>query len=498
MPATLVPALLGLAALGGLLVLGIGFSLDANLVTLALPLLLGGAALVVWWGRPKQLLIAALFLTAPIDISKALVAPLDQFYSPGLYITIGHICLLGLAGLWLSWRLVVERRLPPFGPLDAWVLVFLSLVWVGALRSSQGQLAVASAVSYSLGVLGFYVTSHALTSERDWRTALQACMVILLVQMVYVALQFVASSPLSLPGSKALQVGSVLTFGGTGQTFRPIGFFEHPNALANHVALALPPLLALVLMGRHRLPRWVWWSALITLGAAGGQLLLSLSRGGWVSAVLGMGVVTGVYWYRRLLSTRQMVAGGAALLVAVMLAVAAYPAILLRLTAPDDRSTESRLILNNQALAIIKTSPWIGVGYGSYNRAAYETVAPAFALISPEYQKSLLQLVVHNHYLLLAAELGIPAAVYFVGLMLMFLRLPWTVKRWHDPALYALAIGLSGSVACQLLFLNSDNYYADIRVFMMWLMLGLLRGVCRRGREQDRHHGTPTERGVAA
>ena len=484
MPAVLPLLLVSLAALGGLLVLGLGFSLDANAITLGLPMLLGLVALVVWWGRPKQMLIAALFFTAPIDVSKALVAPLDQFYSPGLYLTVGHVCLLLLAALWLGWRLVVERRLPPFGALDAWVLLFLALVWGGALRSAQGELAVASALSYSLGVLGFYVTSHALDKQADWRIALQACLWVLLLQLVYVLLQFLAKNPLSLPGSKAIQVGSVLTFGGTGQTFRPIGFFEHPNALANHVALAMPPLLGLMLLGRQRLPRLVWWGAVLAFGAAGVQLLLSLSRGGWVSAVVGMGLVVGVFWYRRVIRTRHVMAGSVALLLGVVFAVAAYPAILQRLTEPDDRSTESRLILNNQALAIIQTSPWVGVGYGSYNRAAYETVAPAFALISPEYQKSLLQLVVHNHYLLLAAELGIPAAVYFVLLMLVFLRLPWTVPHWRDPALYALAIGLSGSVACQLLFLNSDNYYADIRVFMMWLMLGLLRGVCRQGRQE--------------
>ena len=94
--------------------------------------------------------------------------------------------------------------------------------------------------------------------------------------------------------------------------------------------------------------------------------------------------------------------------------------------------------------------------------------------------------MVHNHYLLLAAELGIPTAVFFLLLLASFLRLPWSVPSWHDPALYALAIGLIGSVLAQLLFLNSDNYYADIRIYMLWLMLGCLRGVCRMARQSAR------------
>lgn len=476
-------ATVGLAA--GLLVVAVALASGATALVLGVPLLLGAAALLAWVGRPKLLLIGALFFLAPIDISKALVPPLDQFYSPGLYLTVGHVMLLALAAVWLGWRLVVQRRLPPLGALDAWVLVFLLAVWVGALRSAQGALAVASALSYTLAVLAYYVAAHALDDEREWRMALRACAAVVLLQLVYVLLQFLAKSPLPLPGSKVLGLGGVLSFGGIAQAFRPSGFLEHPNALANHVALVMPPAFALVLLGRQRLPRAVWWTALLTFGAAAVQILLSLSRGGWISVSVGLLLVVAVFWRRRLLSHRQIAAGAAGLVLALAAVVAAYPSLLLRLTAPDDRATESRLILNNQAIAIIETAPLLGVGFGGYNRAAYETIAPAFALISPEYQQSLLRLVVHNHYLLLAAELGIPAALFFLVLLLAFVRLPWSVRRWQDPALYALAIGLAGSVLCQVVFLNSDNYYADIRVFLMWLTLGLLHGVCRRARAAE-------------
>lgn len=491
--------LAGLAA-GGVVVAA-ALATGEGALALALPLLLGVAALLAWVGRPKLVLIGALFFLAPIDISKALVPPLDQFYSPGLYLTVGHVVLLALLTVWLGWRLVVQQRLPPLRALDVWVLVFLLAVWVGALRSAQGTLAIASAVSYTLAVMAYYVASHGLDDAREWRMALRACAAVVLLQLVYVLLQFVAKSPLSLPGSKLQGLGGVLSFGGIAQVFRPSGFLEHPNALANHVALVMPPAFALILLGRQRLPRAVWWTALATFGAAAAQLLLSLSRGGWISVSAGLLLVVAVYWRRRLLGHRQIAAGAAGLVLVLAAVVAAYPSLLLRLTAPDDRATESRLILNNQAIAIIETAPLLGVGFGGYNRAAYETIAPAFALISPEYQQSLLRLVVHNHYLLLAAELGIPAALFFLLLMLAFVRLPWSVRRWQDPALYALAIGLAGSVVAQLVFLNSDNYYADIRVFLMWLTLGMLHGVCRCARQSETAEATapaPVHAGAAA
>lgn len=480
---TLAPSLRPLALTGlllavGVIAAGIGMSAGVTLIVLALVVLFGGGAVLAWIGRPKLLLVGLLFFLAPIDISKALVPPLAQFYSPGLYLTVGHVVLLALAVLWLAQRLVIERRLPPFGRLDAWVLLFLGLVWFGALRSPQGGLAIASALSYTLAVLAFYVASHALDKPVEWRVMLFACVAVVLLQMVYVLLQFAAKSPLPLPGSKVIAQGGLLSFG----AFRPSGFLEHPNALADHMTLVMPPALALLLLGPRRLPRLVWWAALVVLGAAAVQLILSLSRGGWASALLGMMLVVAVYWKHKLLGSRQVLGAGLALLLAVAAGIAAYPSILTRLTGPDDRATESRLILNNQALAIIRTAPLGGVGFGAYNRASYETIAPAFALISPEYQQSLLRLVVHNHYLLLAAELGVPTAVFFLLLLASFTRLPWSVPSWRDPALYALAIGMAGSVLAQLLFLNSDNYYADIRIYMLWLMLGSLRGVCRTAR----------------
>lgn len=475
LPAGLLFVLLaGGAAIGGV-VLGLG----SNLILAAWLVVLAGGGLLVWVGRPKLLLIGLLFFLAPIDISKALVAPLGQFYSPGLYLTVGHLVLLMLTVLWLGQRLIVERRLPPFGRLDGWALVFLAFIWVGALRSAQGTLAIASAVSYTLAVLGFYVASHAMNERSEWRIALLASLAVVLVQLVYVLLQFAAKDPLPLPGAKAQFLGgSVLSSG----AFRPSGFFEHPNALADHMTLILPPALALALLGWRYLPRWVCWAALLVLLCGGIQLLLTLSRGGWVSTFVGLTLVVVVYWRRGLLSTGRVFAGAGAVVVAVGIGIAAYPAVLDRITGPDDRATESRLILNNQAIAIIRTAPLTGVGFGGYNRAAYETIAPAFALISPEYQQSLLQVVVHNHYLLLAAELGIPAAVYFLVLLAAFARLPWSVRQWDDPALHALAIGLSGSVLAQMVFLNSDNYYADIRIFLLWLILGSLRAVCRLAR----------------
>jgi hypothetical protein len=166
-----------------------------------------------------------------------------------------------------------------------------------------------------------------------------------------------------------------------------------------------------------------------------------------------------------------------AVIVGALVLVTVYPAILLRLTAPDNRALESRVLLADMALTIIRANPFAGVGFGDYNRAAFEYAAPLFATVTADYQIALHQLVVHNHFLLLAAELGIPAMLLFVYLLWRFVRLPWPLSRWQDHGSFAIAIGLSAAVVGEALFFNSDNYYADIRVYLFWLAAGVLQAL---------------------
>lgn len=477
-PGTLLWLLGAGAAAGGVALLLAGGS-AALLVAVLLGLSAG--AVVVWTGQPRRALIAALFFFAPIDISKALVAPLDQFYSPGLYLSPAHLMLLLLA-LWCAVAQLWQRRgWPRLTALDWGALLWLAWVALRSLGSAQGELATATAVAYGLAVLAFLVVSHAVRDPADLRVALVASLAVLGLQVLYASAQLLTRSPLPLPGSKGLADVAELTFGGEGLAFRPTGFFGHPNALSDHLSLVLPPLLAVLLLGRQRLAARTWWWALAGFVGAALMQLLTLSRSGWLVFALSSVVVCGLFVRAGLMPVRRLAALGLAAVAVLLATVVVYPQAVLRLTAPDDRSLESRVLLNDQATTIIAAHPWVGVGFGGYNRAAHEYIGPRFATVSADYQKALLTLVVHNHYLLLAAELGLPALLFFVVWLTRVVRLPWPWQRWHDPGSFALAIGLSAAMLGQMLFLSADNFYADVRVFMIWLTAGLLQALvlCR-------------------
>lgn len=442
----------------------------------------------------RRPLLAALFLLAPVDISKAIIAPLvsryyaaGPYYSPGLYLSLAHMVLLLLVIVWLGRRLFIERRLPPMTAVDGFALIYVVYIWLRSVGTPQGILSIGSAASYTLAVLGFYAASHTIQSTSDLRLVVRTSLAAILMTFIYVALQALTQSPLPLPGAKALASGAILNFGGDKEVFRPSGFTNHPNALAHYLIIVLPPSFALALLGPRRIPSRVWWIAVaVTLGA-GMSLLVTLSRGGWASFVLSAAVVVAVYTYCGLINRRQLGFAAVAVVIGTIILLVIYPNILLRLTAPDNRSLESRVLLADMAFTIIEANPFTGIGFGGYNRAAYEYSAPLFATVTSDYQLALHQLVVHNHFLLIGAELGVPAMLLFIYLLWRFIKLPLPFNRWRDPGAFALAIGLSAAVVGETLFLNSDNYYADIRVFLFWLAGGVLQAlVLNSDRERTR------------
>lgn len=439
------------------------------------------AVLMVWTREPRRLLIVLLFMLMPLDISKAFVAPDQAFFSPGLYVTPAQFVAVLLSLVWLLHQLFAERRLPRPGGLGLLVLLYLAWLWFSAWRSPQGSLALASAMAYTLCMVGWFAASQLIRDATDLRWALGAAALMVLLELGYVAAQMATQSTLPLPGSKSQLGAAMLTFGGAGFAFRPAGFFSHPNVLGHHMVVVLPAALALVLLGRRFLTWRVRLLALAVLVASSLMLLLTLSRGGWAAAVLGGFAVVVVFARVGVLKPHQLAGLSLLCVIGAVTAVAAYPQLLLRLTGSDERSIESRVLLSDQALTIIRANPVMGVGYGGYNRASFAYNGPLYATVSADFQEQLHKVVVHNGYLLLAAELGIPAMLLFIVIFLGFVRLPWPLHRWRDPAWLALAIGLSAGLLGQLLYVSSDNYYADVRVFMLWLSAGLLQAVVRIG-----------------
>lgn len=437
----------------------------------------------LWLRNYRASLLALTFGLVPMDMSKAVFPPLELYYSPGLYLYAPQALSLVLLGMaFVRWAMVT-KRLPKFEAIDGLVAVFLLWVWISAIGSPQGALALATALAYTLIVAAYYAVVVSVREMRDVRAILFGVGAIVLLQLIWVVLQVVTKQPLGLPGSKNETSAFMVNFGGAGEAIRPGGFAGHPNGLAHHMVMVIPVALAFALLGYRFISARVLALVWAVLLVAAVMLVQTLSRGGWLSAGIAGVVLFGVMTRLGAISGRRLAGAVLMSIAALMLLVAIFPQTILRLTESDDRSLEGRLVLNDQAMAIIEGNPLKGVGLGAYNRSTYAYNGPLYATVSEDFQKQLRSVVVHNGYLLMAAELGIPALLLFLVILVKFLRTPWPLKRFKDPVLLTLAMGLLASLLGQAIYYSSDNYYVDQRVAMLWMTAALLRAVTRLASE---------------
>lgn len=455
-----------------------------------------GAAIVLLHGDLEAWALAGYVLVAPVAISKALAIGAGV-YAPALEITVADVCLIVLVPLWLR-KLTTDPRpvTPLWRRLRFAALAFFAWTWISAFRAIEPSEGILGAVNFSKYVLAFFVLAELVRTPRHFRIVLGAGAAGVAAQVGWAVLQAGTRRPLFLPGMKAdgqnLQ-GYELAFE-AGSAFRPSGFLQHPNFFADYLALVLPIAGVVVLLGaayRGRIGRRVWWTALaVTLGALG-ALVLTLSRGGWLAAATA-GISLLVLSYSARLVPRSRITGvalaGALVAVSVPLV---YPTVLSRIVESDERSTESRLLMMEQATVIFSTAPVLGVGLQSYHRAADRYVPTSFGRLVPGYRDIITDGVVHNAYLVLMAERGL------VGLgLLLFLYGTFLFEllrsRWRDRTHQAFGVAFASSLFALLALFNFDHFYLDSRPGIVWLLLGLVAGLLRMQTVAESPAGRPS------
>ncbi|MEJ7803266.1 MAG: O-antigen ligase family protein, partial [Candidatus Limnocylindria bacterium] len=190
---------------------------------------------------------------------------------------------------------------------------------------------------------------------------------------------------------------------------RTIGSLGGPGPYT--VTLVFGALLALHAGVGSRLA-WVRWAAMLLSAAAFIGVLLSLSRGSWLGAVVAVFGLLFVF-PRSILPTV-----GVGAVVALALAVGPFSGqfSVLDERVGDSDTAESRLITNNAAVRMIAKEPAFGFGYGNFERFD-ESFKERVGDIAVKPGSA------HHAYLALAAENGLP------GLVLYLLPAAWLLMR---------------------------------------------------------------------
>jgi O-antigen ligase len=348
------------------------------------------------------------------------------------------------------------------------------------LKSPVGLGSVYSGLNQTKYFLAMWVVADHLRGPVQWRQFVRGIAIGLALHAAISVLQMVTGGALQVPGIKA-STQQTLSYAGAGllEVFRPSGLLSHPNALADYLVMIIPAMLGMALLGRRHVPgRYAGWLA--ALAAAFLMMLLTLSRGGWVATTAGVAVYLVLGYLRGTVTKAHLRRVGIAGLVGMIFAVAAFPTVWLRLFEADNRSTQSRLLLAEQALLIVQRNPIDGVGLGAYTWAAQRNLPDSYGRVPESFRDMLLKGVVHNKYLLTAAETGIIGLLLFLNVFRRSMSALWRADFRADPVREVVALGtLSGLVAVLVTFIV-EHSYLGVPIETAWVAMGAAAALTTR------------------
>jgi O-antigen ligase len=473
-------------ARGALGILALGALLGAAALGPPLPAVLAIAALA---GVSALLLVAAIVPGRLFDLLyftalAAAAVPLDKYFGyrdhvggwAGLRFALSDIFALLLAPLALvGWR---HGRLKGLPAALVAPYALLLLQYGASLLGAPDRALAAFEIASAVHCLSVAAVVAALFARRHLGPLMLAQGGMVLIHTALAVAQVATGRPLGagLLRQRAEVMKEVLETGSV--HLRPSGLFDHPIVFADFILLSLPVLAAGAMALSRPAARAAVKGALFT-GLVG--LMLTLSRGAWISSLVSGAVFLALAVRLRLLPARALQkVGAAAVLVALPIALALGPRIYERLTESQAGNFRVRLELNEIALSMVSAHPVVGIGLNNFL-----SEMPKY---DPKNVARYFPATVHNLFLLEASEAGIPALLLFLapfaGLLLWALR---RLPSVEDPGLRWLGVAIaSGLVGFAFSQLADFSYRLEPLRTVLWTQIGVLVGAVRAGLPEGR------------
>ncbi len=156
-----------------------------------------------------------------------------------------------------------------------------------------------------------------------------------------------------------------------------------------------------------------------------------------------------------------------------------------------DASARTRLALWKGAIRMIEANPVMGVGYKMFQTYIYSYVDHNEKTAGLELKGR----DGHNAYLMIGAEMGIPALLVFLAILVFMFRIAWRAYR-ASPDLYWKTLSLV--TLCSVTSLVITNMFGS-RIFSLvltgylWMLLAILLKMPRWARQRSEHIQRPEE-----
>ncbi|HVB78662.1 MAG TPA: O-antigen ligase family protein [Candidatus Binataceae bacterium] len=268
---------------------------------------------------------------------------------------------------------------------------------------------------------------------------------------------------------------------------RATGPFVNPDHFANYLAMVLPLALVAALLRIDLVPRaWAGTLRMASMAIAFVMLcaiVLSLSRGGWISTALSVGVLVAMFFaqperrraaFARHTDTRTLrwvalAATGLFIFALMLIGPQGRNLTDVRLaeTVSTGLSLSERGMLYRRTLAMIRDFPLFGVGMGAWGELFTRYVSPPWSQFF-YYREA------HNDYLQFAAESGLIALLALGWLFWRLLRRIGAAMRAGDPRKWPLlAAVVAAVVATALHELIDFNLHVPANAALLAVLLGL-------------------------
>jgi len=267
-----------------------------------------------------------------------------------------------------------------------------------------------------------------------------------------------------------------------GDVLRASGFLGTSNGLGWYLVTFLPVPLSMLVLKVEDFRGWKRWLLAVSSVLGVIALILTYTRGSWIALVVALLALIALLYLTLPIAKRgRFILRIAALALLTMLICLPFSeTIYIRLTEDDRGSAYSRVPLIQVAQEMIAVNPWLGVGLANYeaDMRRYDTTSE---LISDGFDWP-----VHNIFLHMTAEAGLPATLCFLTLIIIALRRGWRALRSRDHFLQALAAGLiAGIIAFMVTGMKEPASFGSPRLRMCFFFCGLLLALDRARRREE-------------
>ncbi len=447
----------------------------------AVCLLSMGAAVMLVIGQVRRPLLALLAFTIPFHVGIHFQNyPTYHEGGPSAFtITPADTILAVLFLLWLGEAVFGRRsriRLFPLVSVPAILLIALGMV--SSLNAGDPLLSAYQVFELAKGLVFLLLVGNTVRDEPDLKWVLTGLMAAVVFQSSLSIYQALAGKPLGLSflGETDWSVRQII---GDQLWIRPIGTFWSTNQLAMFLGMALPVVGALLIV---RTGPGMKAGAAVTLFLGVLAAGFTLSRGAWIGLVLSVILLLAFGLRRRSIAVSHVLLGlvGLSMLLLTMNALS-DGTVILRLTEDDRGSFAGRIPLMRGALTVVIDYPLFGSGLNNYQDTIrrYDSTGA--------YTETGYLPVVHNLFLLLAAEIGLLGVIVFLWLLAV---LAWRGFRFsfRDKGKSILAATVvAGLLASELHMVVQNSVHVglagDTQLYIQfWFLAGLLLALTdRRG-----------------